>query len=61
LFSRGEHELARTVLKEAEKVVGGENPSEEGRKEIKYGTRALLLPDSPAARTDNDEPGGPGI
>jgi Ca-activated chloride channel family protein len=61
LFSRGEHELARTVLKEAEKVVGGEKLSEEGRKEIKYGTRALLLPESPPARAENDEPGGVGL
>ncbi len=44
LFSRGEQELAHTVLAEAEHINDYQQFSPEGRKEIKYGTRALLLP-----------------
>ena len=44
LASQGESELARTVLAEAEHIKSGENLSEEGKKQIKYGTRSLLLP-----------------
>ncbi|MEW6405146.1 MAG: DnaJ domain-containing protein [Chloroflexota bacterium] len=44
LLAQGEPELAQTVLAEAEKIKLGQNLSEEGKKRIKYGTRALLLP-----------------
>ncbi len=44
LFSQGERKLAETVLREAENVRWNQNLSEEGKKQIKYGTRALLLP-----------------
>lgn len=44
LFAQGEKELARTVLLEAGRLERGEGLSEEGRKRLKYGTRALLLP-----------------
>lgn len=44
LFSQGEAALARSVLLEAENLEQGGNLSEKGRKEIKYRTRALLLP-----------------
>ena len=44
LISRGEQELARTVMKEATNINENQDLSEEGKKRIKYGTRALLLP-----------------
>ncbi len=44
LLSQGESELAQTVLSEAEQIKDGQQLSEEGKKQIKYGTRALLLP-----------------
>ena len=46
LFAQGEVELARSVLREAENIQRGESISEAGKKQIKYGTRALLLPAS---------------
>lgn len=46
LFSQGQHELARTTLKEAENVDQHLGLSDVGKKQIKYGTRALLLPAS---------------
>jgi Ca-activated chloride channel family protein len=46
LFAQGEHDLARTTLREAELIEQGEKIGEEGKKRIKYGTRALLLPGS---------------
>lgn len=46
LFAQGHPELARSVLLEVERVQGGQKVSEEGKKQIKYGTRALLLPAS---------------
>ena len=45
LLSKGETELARTVLSGAEHIKSGQHLSEDGKKRIKYGTRALLLPD----------------
>ena len=36
--------MAKTVLLEAENLQQEESFSEEGRKNMKYGTRALLLP-----------------
>jgi Ca-activated chloride channel family protein len=44
LLSRGERELARATLMEAENVQTHQCFSQEGEKRIKYGTRALLLP-----------------
>jgi len=43
LLAQGETELAQTVLTEAEQIRKGHNYSEDGKKRIKYGTRALLL------------------
>lgn len=51
LFSRGERELARTVLEEAAHVEKSRALSSEGQKRLKYGTRALL----PAAGTLTDD------
>ena len=45
LLAQGEPELAQTVSTEAEHIKNGRNLSEEGKKRIKYGTRALLLPE----------------
>jgi Ca-activated chloride channel family protein len=42
LLSQGERSLARTVLLEAENIQQEKSFSQQGRKEIKYGTRALL-------------------
>ena len=44
LFSQGETELAKTVIHEARHVQQEQNFSQDGEKEIKYGTRSLLLP-----------------
>jgi len=43
LLSQGERSMAKTVLLEAEHLRNQQALSEEGRKNIKYGTRALLL------------------
>ncbi len=43
LLAQGERGLARTVLLEAERIHQTKGISEEGNKEIKYGTRALLM------------------
>jgi len=44
LFTHGQNELARTTLEEAENIKQRGSVSEAGKKAIKYGTRALLLP-----------------
>ncbi len=44
LLAGGERQLARTVLAEADRLQQGQKLSEQGEKRIKYGTRALLLP-----------------
>ncbi len=44
LFSHGEYDLARTVLREVDNIQHEQGISEAGKKRIKYGTRALLLP-----------------
>lgn len=44
LLSQGERSMAKTVLLEAENIENRQRFSEEGRKQIEYGTRALLLP-----------------
>jgi Ca-activated chloride channel homolog len=42
LLSQGERDLARTALLEAEQILENKSFSQQGRKEIKYGTRALV-------------------
>jgi Ca-activated chloride channel family protein len=44
LMSQGQQELAQTALQEAENIRHTGGLSEVGKKAIKYGTRALLLP-----------------
>jgi Ca-activated chloride channel family protein len=44
LISEGEDKLAQVVLNEAENVRHHRPISDQGRKDIKYGTRALMLP-----------------
>jgi Ca-activated chloride channel homolog len=51
LLTRGQRDLAYTALMEAEKIFNTHSFSDEGGKQIKYGTRALLLP----ARTTESE------
>ena len=43
LFSNGNHELARAVMTEVDQILRGQTVSEEKKKQIKYGTRALLM------------------
>jgi Ca-activated chloride channel family protein len=45
LLAQGKYALAQTVLDEAKNLEHSQPLSEEGIKEIKYGTRALFLPD----------------
>jgi Ca-activated chloride channel family protein len=44
LLAQGERSLARTALIESENIAKMQSFSEEGSKEIKYGTRALIVP-----------------
>jgi Ca-activated chloride channel family protein len=44
LLAKGDRELAHTVLVEAEHIQQSHRFSKDGDKQIKYGTRALLLP-----------------
>jgi len=44
LFSTGEPELAKTVLNEVQNIQNHKKYSKEGRKQIKFGTRALISP-----------------
>lgn len=44
LFAQGKQDLARAVLDEIEHIQHNKQISEKGKKRIKYGTRALLLP-----------------
>jgi Ca-activated chloride channel family protein len=46
LLAQGERSLARTALMESENIMRMQAFSEEGRKEIKYGTRSLLMTES---------------
>jgi Ca-activated chloride channel family protein len=43
LLAQGERKLARTALIEAEHIMANKSISQQGGKEIKYGTRALLM------------------
>jgi Ca-activated chloride channel family protein len=45
LSAHGEKQLAQTALLEADYIMKHQSFSKEGGKRIKYGTRALLLPD----------------
>jgi Ca-activated chloride channel homolog len=47
LLSQGEQGLARTVLLEVEHIEQEKSFSENGEKDIKFGTRALVLPERP--------------
>jgi Ca-activated chloride channel family protein len=47
LLSQGEQGLARTVLLEVEHIEREKSFSESGEKDIKFGTRALILPEQP--------------
>ncbi len=44
LLAQGQSQLARTVLKEANRLQHTQSLSAKGQKHIKYGTRSLLLP-----------------
>jgi Ca-activated chloride channel family protein len=46
LLAQGERSLARTALMESENIMRMQAFTEEGRKEIKYGTRSLLMTES---------------
>ncbi len=46
LLAQGEHQLAKTALVEAEHLQVQHDWTKAGRKELKYSTRALLLPDA---------------
>lgn len=48
LLSQGEQGLAHTVLLEVEHIEKKKSFSENGEKDIKFGTRALILPEKPA-------------
>jgi Ca-activated chloride channel family protein len=50
LFSHGEYDLARTVLKEVDNLNHDQGLSEAGKKQIKYGTRALFFPGEKESR-----------
>jgi len=47
LLSQGETDLAKTALLEVQNVRNQQKLSQNGEKQIKYGTRALLSPNSP--------------
>jgi Ca-activated chloride channel family protein len=44
LFSKGESDLARTILTEAKNIRNRHKMSQEGQKQVKYATRALISP-----------------
>ncbi|MDX9865647.1 MAG: VWA domain-containing protein [Anaerolineaceae bacterium] len=50
LLSQGNHGLARTVLREAESIRKHGEFSKYGEKNLKYGTRALMLPEDEGER-----------
>lgn len=58
LFSHGEYKLARTVLEETENLPHNSVLSEEGKKRIKYGTRALLIPAKTSKESSGNQGGG---
>lgn len=46
LMAKGEQKLAKVVMKEAEHIESHHTFSADGKKQIKYGTRKMMLPDS---------------
>lgn len=56
LFAHGKHELARAVLKEVDQIQHEQDISHKGKKRIKYGTRALLLPPNLPPGLSEDDP-----
>jgi Ca-activated chloride channel homolog len=54
LLANGEAELASTVIKEVQVIEGKRGMSEQGKKDIKYGTRALMLPSSVSIPEEKD-------
>lgn len=46
LFDLGYHELAQATMLEAGRISQGDDPTGKGRKQIRYGTRALTAPPS---------------
>ena len=44
LFSKGEADLAKTILNEAKNIRNRHKMSQEGQKQVKYATRALISP-----------------
>jgi hypothetical protein len=46
LLSQGETDLAKTALLEVQNIKNKQKLSQDGEKQIKYGTRSLLLPNS---------------
>jgi len=55
LFSQDQHDLARTALQEADNILLKHRLTESGKKSIKYGTRALLLPSGFTGQGDSPE------
>lgn len=53
LFSQDQHDLARAALAEANNILHKQRLSETGKKRIKYGTRALLLPSGYTGQIDS--------
>jgi Ca-activated chloride channel family protein len=45
LLAQGERSLAKTIILEIQNIETEKTYSEQGKKQIKYGTRALLLPE----------------
>jgi Ca-activated chloride channel family protein len=60
LFSHGEYDLARTVLKEVDNLNHDQGLSEAGKKQIKYGTRALFFPGEKESKPLNQRGGDTG-
>ncbi len=60
LFSHGEYDLARTVLKEVDNLNHNQALSEAGKKQIKYGTRALFFPGETESSSLNKKGGETG-
>lgn len=55
LLASGQRELAKAALNEAENLSRSRRLSTEGEKQLKYGTRALLLPARTSASEDQDD------
>jgi Ca-activated chloride channel family protein len=55
LLASGQRELAKAALNEAENLARSRRLSTEGEKQLKYGTRALLLPARTSASEGEDD------